>query len=489
MSRVGRHTLVYGAGVLLSKAVSFIMLPVYTRYLTPADYGVMELIGMTLEVIAIVAGAKLALGIFRYYHKAETDSERNAVVSTALTGLGASYGIVGAISFVAADPLSTLIFGTTVHAPLIRLAAVTLALQSLMIVPLAYARVRGHAALFVAANFAKLVIGLGLNILFLVHLGMGVRGVFLANFIATLVVGVALGIYVIRSVGFHYSRVATRDLLRYGIPLIGTQFAAFALTFGDRYFLKAAADETAVGLYSLAYQFGFLLAAIGYIPFEAVWEPARFQIAKRPDRDALFDRGFRYMNIVLLTTAVGLTLFVPDLLRVMATPAFHPAATLVPIILVAYVLQGWTQIQDIGILVSERTGFHTLANWVAAIIALTGYALLVPRYLGFGAAVSTVVAFAVRYAIIYTVSQRLWPVRYTWRPVLTLAACAVVAGIAGVLVRIDSLILSLMVRLAIFVAYLAAVWLMDVLTESDRAFVRQVVRTPRAGLAALRPNV
>src|SRR5205823_14718273 len=70
MRRIGRHSLVYGAGLMLTKAVSFVMLPVYTRYLTPADYGVMTLISMTLDVIAIMAGTKVALGIFRYYHKA-----------------------------------------------------------------------------------------------------------------------------------------------------------------------------------------------------------------------------------------------------------------------------------------------------------------------------------------------------------------------------------------------------------------------------------
>jgi O-antigen/teichoic acid export membrane protein len=48
MSRVGRHALVYGAGILLAKAIAFVMLPVYTRFLTPSDYGVMELIEMTL---------------------------------------------------------------------------------------------------------------------------------------------------------------------------------------------------------------------------------------------------------------------------------------------------------------------------------------------------------------------------------------------------------------------------------------------------------
>ena len=79
MGQVGKHALIYGLGIVLSRAVSFIMLPIYTRYLTPSDYGVMELIGMTLDVISMIAGAQIALGILRYYHKAQHVVEKQAV--------------------------------------------------------------------------------------------------------------------------------------------------------------------------------------------------------------------------------------------------------------------------------------------------------------------------------------------------------------------------------------------------------------------------
>src|SRR5436853_2534598 len=94
---IARHSLVYALGLLLSKVVSFVMLPIYTRYLTPGDYGVMELIGMTLDIIAMIAGAGMATGIFRYYHKAESEAERLSVVSTALQMLASSYLIVAVI--------------------------------------------------------------------------------------------------------------------------------------------------------------------------------------------------------------------------------------------------------------------------------------------------------------------------------------------------------------------------------------------------------
>jgi O-antigen/teichoic acid export membrane protein len=486
MRRVGRHTIIYAVGILLSRALSVVMLPIYTRYLTPADYGVMELIGMTLEVIAIFAGAQIALGIFRYYHKADTEAERNAVVSTALLGLGISYVLVGAIAFTAAAPISRLVWGSADNAGLLRIAAAGFMLQSMLTVPLAYARVRDRALLFVGANAVKLLISLVANLWLVVGLRWGVAGVLWSNIIANVIVGGWMAAWVVRQVGLHISRRATRDLLRYGLPMMATWGATFIVTYGDRYFLQAAGGSAIVGLYGLAYTFGFMLALIGYMPFMQVWEPKRFEIAKRPDRDALLADGFVYLNVMVVSVALGIALFVGDFLRIASAPAFHEAARLVPLILVAYVLQGWTSVQDTGILVRERTELVSLANWIAAIVALAGYAVLIPRYLGVGAAVATVIAFAIRHVIVYSIAQRLWPVRYRWRPVLYVVGAALTAWGATLLLPLVPLAISIPVRVAIYVAYLVAVWNGPVLPARDRAAVLRMLRELATSLYARR---
>jgi O-antigen/teichoic acid export membrane protein len=486
MRRVGRHTIIYAVGILLSRAVSVVMLPIYTRYLTPADYGVLELIGMTLEVIAIFAGAQIALGIFRYYHKAESEAERNAVVSTALLGLGISYVLVGAIALTAAAPISRLVWGSAANAGLLRIAAIGFMLQSMLIVPLAYARVRDRALLFVGANAVKLVISLSVNLWLVVGLRWGVAGVLWSSIIANLIVGAWLAAWVVREVGLRISRRATRDLLRYGLPMMATWAATFIVTYGDRYFLQAHGGSAIVGLYGLAYTFGFILALVGYMPFMQVWEQKRFEIAKRPDRDALLADGFVYLNVMVVSAALGIALFVGDFLRIASAPAFHEAARLVPLILVAYVLQGWTSLQDTGILVRERTEFVSLGNWIAAIVALAGYAVLIPRYLGFGAALATVIAFATRHVIVYSIAQRLWPVRYRWRPVLYVVGIALAAWTATLLLPLVPLAISIPVRVAIFAAYLLAVWNGPVLPARDRAAVVRTVRELATSLRSRR---
>jgi O-antigen/teichoic acid export membrane protein len=482
MSRVGRHTLVYAVGVLLDRSIAFVMLPVYTRFLTPSDYGVMELIGMTLDVIAMLGGARIAVGIFRYYHKAATESERNAVVSTALWTLAASYSAVGVATFIAAGLISRLVFGTSEHADLIRLAAASLACSSLMIAPMTWLQARERSTAFVTSQIVQALLQLSLNLLLLVHFELGVRAVFISSLVTKLVLGLVLAGYVTSRVGFRYSRGATRDLLRYGIPLIGMQLATFIATFGDRYFLQHSADTAAVGLYSLAYQFGFLVASIGYIPFALIWDTTRFAVAKRPDRDEVYSRAFIFLNLMLVTFALTIVLFVDEILVVMTTPAFHPAARFVPVIVIAYVLQGWVGVQDVGIHIRERTEYLTIVNWAAALTALAGYALFIPRYLGMGAAVVTVVAFAVRYLGCYLISQRLWRVEYRWGPVLRLVGFACAVAALELSLPDLAFVPSFAASACLLAVYALCVWNFGVLSPDERASVRGVLRSPLSTL-------
>jgi O-antigen/teichoic acid export membrane protein len=276
---------------------------------------------------------------------------------------------------------------------------------------------------------------------------------------------------------FHWP--AAQAFLRFGIPLVVMQAATFIFTFGDRYFLNKAGDTTAVGLYALAYQFGFLVGTIGYIPIEMVWDPQRFAVAKRPDRDAIYARVFIYINVVLITVAVGLSLLVGDVLRVIADPAFHAAAVFVPVIVGAYIFQAWGTFFNIGIMLRERTHYWTVANWAAAAVAVGGYFILIPRYLAWGAVITVVASLGTRFWLTHMFSQRLLPIRYEWGPVLRLIAIAVAFVTASAFVPQLPIVTSITVHMAMFLLYVPLVWRL-ILRETDRA----AVRTALAGVGA-----
>jgi O-antigen/teichoic acid export membrane protein len=476
---------VYTAGVVLNRAVSLVMLPIYTRYLTPADYGVLQLVELSLDLIAILFGSHLGAGIFRLYQKTDVPAERAAVVSTAFGVVTVAYAAAGAAAYLAAPWVSEVLFGSAGRADLVRLASGTLALQGLVLVPLSYLQLMRRPAAYVAANSAKLLMQLTMNIALVVVAGMGPRGVLLGNLVAHVVLAGVLSAVLLRSAGVRISGDVARALVRFGLPFIPTQFASFVVTHGDRFFLQRHGGETSVGIYALAYQFGMLLARVGYSPFAAAWEPTRFEVANRPDRDQIYSRVFIYLNIYLCTLAVGVALFAGDLLRIIAAPAFHAAGALVPLIALAYVFYGWGAFLNLGILMRERTELVTAATWAAAAVALVGYAALIPPLGRVGAALATVAAYAVRAGAVYALAQRTWAVRYEWAPVIRLLLIASVVGALGTLAARAPLWASIACHAALFVGYVAATWRLGVLSPADRATLGKSLRSPASAVALI----
>lgn len=479
---VGKQALVYGIGEVLSKAVSFIMLPLYTSYLTPADYGVVSLVDMTFNLVAIIAGARLTAGIFRFFHKADSDTERNTVISTAFLLIVAAYAIVSTAGFIFAPQLSRLLFSHEGHADVLRLAAASFLLQGALAVPTTYLTAAEKPAIFVSVNVGKLFLQATLNYVFLAHMHLGIKSVFTSSLIANLISVVGLAWFQLSRTGLRFAPSTARRLLAFWWPLVFTQIALFVLTYADRYFLQRAGGDAAVGLYSLAYNFGFLLVQIGFSPFSRVWDSVRFRLAKETGsaRDAPFSQAFIDVNILLLAFGTGILLFVRDFLRLMSQPAFHVAADLVPVILVAYLLQCWTMMQEVGVMVTERTGWNTVANVLGAIVALIAYIVLIPRYLGFGAAWATLISFAVRWVVLYVASQRLWPIRYRWMPVFKLLALSGLLGGIGFFLPSElPVVTSIGAHIAIFAAYLFALWHLGVIAEPMRMQARKILSLGR----------
>lgn len=479
---VARHSLVYGLGMVISRVISFLMLPIYLRFLSKEDYGVMFLVEMTLDFVAIIGGAQLALGIFRFYYKTDVEEERRQIVSSSFVLVGLMYAAVGTVTFFGAGFLSEILFGDRSQLLVIQIASVNLAAGALAIVPMSLARVEDRSILYVGVNLAKMLLAISLNILFIVVMEIGVMGIFISSLLANLVIGGSLAVWLIRQVGINFSSVWVRQLLRYGLPLIGVQVATFVATFSDRYFLQAASDTGVVGVYGLAYQFGFLLVVVGFTPIDTVWGPKRFDIARSEQKNTLLARGFVLVNAVVITTALGIALYVDPVLRIIADPEFHAAAALVPVILVAYVLQSWATIQDVGILVTERTKFLTLANVGSAVVAVLGYWLLVPRFLMWGAACATVIAFFVRWLLTYVFSQKFWKVEYRWSPVLILTGWAAALCLVPLALPEMGVVMSLALRTGLVLVYMAGGWLLPVFDDEERAMILEFIGRVRSAV-------
>ncbi len=153
-----KHAAVYGVASMLTQAAGFVLLPLYTRYLTdPADYGVLEMLGRIAETAATV----LLIGGFRqalmtFYQQAPDETERRRVISAALLLAGGACLCGFILTMVLVNPLRSLILTQVKHREwLMTLALFGVLLEPFTMLPLALLQSRMQSTRFVCIALAQ----------------------------------------------------------------------------------------------------------------------------------------------------------------------------------------------------------------------------------------------------------------------------------------------------------------------------------------------
>jgi O-antigen/teichoic acid export membrane protein len=474
----GGHALIYAAAVLMQRAISFAMLPVYTRFLTPADYGVSQLLDMTVDVAGILLVAGTVAGMQRLYFAAKDEREADAVISTTLLGVLAQ-GLAGTLLLCLLAPLIWQ-YGLSPAGSvnMIRLSALNFTLTLLPTVPLLVLQIERRPVLYATAMLVRLIIQLSFNILFVVGMHLGVWGILLSTTIASTVVGIGMTAWCFRRTGVHLDMIILRAIGRFGAPYRLAGIGGFILTFGDRFFLKAYHGVASVGLYALSYQFGFLLGQIGHVPVMNAWEPQRYIRARESEEALRLDttRGFLLYNVVMLSIAVGLGCGARPVMRFLVGPEFRSAADIVPIVVAAYVFNGWYAVIKFGVDLGGKTRPIAYATWISVIATCLAYWLLIPPYGPAGAAWATLIGFVVRFAVLYPAAHRARPLPHGWPRVGAMASVCFALLALSAVIRPPTLVADAAASAGEELVFLVFVWIAILRTDD-----RLVLRTLGAG--------
>ena len=313
-TKIISHGAIYLFGNILRRTVSFIMLPIYTRYLTTADYGTIELVSMAIDLVSIVLGLRIGEAVFKFYSDYEDPHDKKEVISTSIWLVLALNCLGVSIVAVFAKPLSVFIFGSGNVASYLAIFSLTLVFQAFVEIPMLFIRAQQRPWIFVIFSTSQLVLQLSLNISLVVIEQMHVAGVIYSAVFSAGTMAVALAAYTLPRTGIRFSLTKARELVSFSIPMVLTSIMAFYMTFGDRYFIRKYWGIDEVGIYSLGYKFGFLLGFIAVGPFFNIWDSEKYKIYKRKEAKETYQKVFLSFSSFLLFVAIGISLFSKDVI-------------------------------------------------------------------------------------------------------------------------------------------------------------------------------
>lgn len=406
----GKNAVIYATGNITLRASSFLLVPLYTYYLSIEDYGRLETVFVTIRILVVFTGLGIQSSVIRFYKESESNGEISKLLGSTLVVIG-----IGIFTFCS---LFVLAFGTffqnllqsNVGNQLIVLVCFASIAECLTIYFLAFQRAQNKACEYAAYTISIAFLVVLLTVIFLSILKQGLPGVLTARTIGYVSIGTIIGFTLLRRVPLHFSKVKTQELFTFGFPLIFAASGWFILEGSDRYFLALFSGMVQVGIYALGYKLTFILLAVVVMPFELAYGPFVFANRNQPSLRKDMSRLFTYLILASVIVGYVIVLFSRDVINLIAPKEFEAAYLVTIYILPSVALQGifyWSAAQ---LHITKNTSYIAIVVGIAAILNLALNYLLIPRYVWVGAAIATNISYFIAVGILIIIGFSVFPV-------------------------------------------------------------------------------
>jgi O-antigen/teichoic acid export membrane protein len=464
-----RHSAIYGLGSIVARIIGVLLLPLYTRYLSPSDYGLIETLVALSAVLTAVVAQGMKSAFFRFYFDSAEPARRLLVIRTAFWYVLAASTSVSVLGIVLAPQVSWVLFGTHGHGNLVIAAFIGLwsALNYEQLTSLF--RVEQRSSAYVVATLANVAITIAATVVLVVVFHKGPIGVLVGNFTGTLIVYAALLLYSRHALGFQFNRKLYRAMNRFGLPLVPSAVALWLTNFSDRFFLIKLTDAHEVGLYSIGVRVASALVLL-LTAFRLAWPAFAYSIDD--DREAQHTYSFvlTYVVFICCWIALALGLLAPWIVKLITTEPFYPAQNVVAPLAFGVAAFGGYVVVQIGTGRSRQTRSNWLVTGVAAVLDIALNFALIPPYGRMGAAIATVAAYTLLFVAMAWRAQRVFPVAYQWRRVVTLGVASVGLTVLG-----KALDVPLGVALALTLAFPLVLLLLGFYLPVERRRLRRLL--------------
>lgn len=476
--QLGKDTLVYGAGDLLRRSVGFFLIPLYTRYLVPADYGYLELLSIMATVLAIVGSQGLGTSFFRHYVDASRSGNRaiNELVSTAAIYLVVSAAILFGVGALVAETLSHILLGTYSFSNHVRIVLLGCFLACAALIPLQYFRANMRSFDYTLVATVQFTVMICSNVLLVAFWKLGVMGILLGTALGN-TTALLLGTLKIRKIiRMQISASLLKSLLSFGIPLVPGSLSLWVLQVSDRFFLGRLASPDELGLYALASRFASLISIAIIGPFRMAWMPISFRLADSEVGRKSLARMPTYLLLVLTWSGLVIVAGSPAVIRFIASPDYWEAARPITLLTCANIAYGMFVVFTFGAYYKKKTGRIAAVILCGALLNIVGNVMLIPRYGMMGAATSSLLSYVFIVGATVVFSQRVYYIEYEARRLFA------IAGLFGVLAFVVSRMAAgadlsgLLVNGAVVVVFPVLLWCVRFYSREEIEAIERMVR-------------
>ena len=411
LKKLASQTAIYGLSSVVGRLLNYLLVPLYTRYFLPAEYGVVTELYAYVAFLVVLLTYGMETAFFRFSKKEETTN----VYSTTLISLLISSVVFVGLIFLNSSAISRWL-GYANHPEYIQFFALIIGMDAVASISFAKLREQDKAMRFAFIRIVNIMVNIGLNLYFIVYQEYGIAYIFIANLVASVITLLMLFPQMIGS-SWVFDKKLWKKMMIYALPLLIAGLAGMTNETIDRILLKHLLPNTDIaaselGLYGAFYKLSIIM--ILFIQtFRFAAEPFFFAQEKEGNSRKIYADVLKYFTIIMAFIFLGVTIFY-DVIKGFLGSEYHDdrGFLVVSILLLANLFLGIYYNLSIWYKLTEKTKYGAYLSIFGAIITLSLNFTLIP-VLGFvGCAWATLVCYFSMTVASYYLGKRHFSVPY-----------------------------------------------------------------------------
>jgi len=416
---LGKESLIYGAGHVAARGVTFLLLPIYTNLFSLSDYGIISLVYTFLGFMNVILHYGLDASLLKHYVPADIEERKSILTNAYASFLLTTIVFLLFLVFFRSN-ISGLLFGNPLPSIALMVAGI-LFFDVLWSMHVLLLRAEGKPVFYTIVSFINVLLTLGLNILFVIYLKLGISGVLISNLITSGCIFFITFPIIIKRISITTLSVKQwKRMMKFGLPFLPAGIFSMILELSDRYILRYLTNIETVGLYNAGYKLGMLMMLV-VMGFNMAWQPY-FLKKEKNEREYIANvtthvlsvLGFLWILILIWTDTLvklqfGNSTFFGD--------QYWASTQIVSIIALAYIFHAIYLLQLPGVYLLERSGLIAWIRGLGAVSNIILNLLFIPEYGIVGAACATCISFILMAFMIFLVNRRIFVIHYEWKKI------------------------------------------------------------------------
>jgi O-antigen/teichoic acid export membrane protein len=414
-----KHTFIYGLGNLSIKLIGLVLLPLYTKHLSSAEYGAFAILEVTSLIITYVFSFKLSTSMMRWWSTIKDDNYKKVIVFTAFSSSILVIIFLNINSFIFSKFLSDILLDDKYLYDLVRIVFLSASFEILNYYALELIRLKEKSILYVIIAILRTVVVLTLNIILVAYCNYGIKGILLSQLSGHVLVLLITFPFLRKNMILRYDWDELKKMLNYCIPLVFSTIAMMLMNMGDRYLIRYLLDFSDVGIYSLGYKISSVINIFVLQSFQMGFLPIAYKQFQTKDANRFFSKTLTYYTLILTIAALVISLFGKELIELLSKrEEYFSAYKVIPFFSLAFILRGVEYVFSLGLHYTKKTKYNAIIVFSLALLNILLNFIFIPVFKIIGAAVTTVICWILMAVLFYNFSQKFYKVNYEIKKII-----------------------------------------------------------------------